>query len=513
MNASKLDDSEMPEAHEALGLELIDESELFYVSIGDVVADKYRIDGVLGVGGMGFVLSAKHVDLEQWFALKFLNEQFLREKALIERFTQEAKAACRIRSEHVARVYDVGVHQGAPFLVMEHLNGRDLATVVAESGALRIHDAVEYTMQACEALADAHRQGIVHRDIKPENLFLVEHEGLPSIKVLDFGISKTVLTGADQASRLTGELTLGTPCYMSPEQIRSTATADARSDLWSLGVVLYELLSGKEAFRAASVTGVCAAVLEEDPEPLWRLRPEIPRELAEVVAKCLAKDPAERYANVAELAVALLPFAPARALVSAERSSSLMRTARDVGGRERHISSVRPSKQASRSRSGEVEPAPASDAPFSRSIEAEGVVEPRSVRRAPALVALAIAAVLGVLGVLAYPATRTVVQANAPPAAEHLEAVAAPSASTPVAVRAAPAAALSVDEPPTAVGAAKRNAAPPPRARATESASAHVVPSAHAVPSSTASSTRATPSAATSARTAPSVSATVELGY
>lgn len=299
-----------------------------YVTVGEVIVGKYLVERLLGVGGMAFVVSARHIDLDEHFALKFLNREFLADKNVVERFTREAKAACMIRSEHVARVVDVGVHEGAPFLVMEHLTGRDLCTVVNEGGALPIANAVEYVMQTCEALAVAHSLGIVHRDIKPENLFLVEHAGLPSIKLLDFGISKIALTGGDKSSRLTGKLTLGTPCYMSPEQIRSTASADPRSDLWSLGVVLYSLLTGREAFQADSVTETCAAVLEKDPYPLRAIRPEIPEGLAEVVMKCLAKNPDARYADVAELAVALVPFAPSRALVSAERSSSTMKTPR-----------------------------------------------------------------------------------------------------------------------------------------------------------------------------------------
>ncbi len=329
-----------------LQLEEVDDDS-YYVAVGDIIAGKYRVERVLGSGGMAFVLSARHIELDETFALKFLDARFLGNAEITERFTQEAKAACKIRSEHVARVYDVGVHEGAPFFVMDHLQGRDLASVVNDSGPLRVDDAVEYVMQACEALAVAHCHGIVHRDIKPENLFLVEREGLPIIKVLDFGISKVALAGGEPPSRLTGELTLGTPCYMSPEQIRSTASADPRSDLWSLGVVLYELLAGTEAFRASSANAVCAAVLERQPQSLLELRPEVPQGLADVVMTCLEKDPANRFEDVAELAMALLPFAPTRALVSAERSSSVMRGARRPGARDQRVSEVRESAPAS----------------------------------------------------------------------------------------------------------------------------------------------------------------------
>lgn len=294
-----------------------------YVAVGDLVFGKYLVEGVLGAGGMAFVLAARHIDLDQTFALKFLNAEFLGNKPIVERFMREAKAACKIRNEHVAHVHDVGFHDGAPFLVMEHLVGDDLATVLARQGPLPVQTAVEYAIQACDALAAAHAFGFVHRDVKPENLFLLDRPGPPTIKLLDFGISKAV--AEEGVSKLTGRLTLGTPRYMSPEQIRSTTMADHSSDLWSLGAVLYELLTGSVAFPGESVTELCAAVLELEPTPVRDLRPDVPVALCAVVSKCLEKDPANRWANVAELAQALLPFAPSRAVVSAERSSSCMR--------------------------------------------------------------------------------------------------------------------------------------------------------------------------------------------
>jgi eukaryotic-like serine/threonine-protein kinase len=426
-------------------LQLHDDSE-FYVSVGDLIAGKYRVERLLGAGGMAFVLSARHVELDQHFALKFLAKRFLGNAMIAERFTQEAKSACKIRSEHVARVYDVGTHLGAPFFVMEHLEGRDLSAVVRDSGALRVDDAVEYVMQACEALAVAHCHGIVHRDIKPENLFLVEREGLPIIKVLDFGISKAALSGSDPPSRLTGELTLGTPCYMSPEQIRSTASADARSDQWSLGVVLYELLAGTEAFRAESVNAVCAAVLEREPPPLEGLRPELPQGLAEVVTRCLAKDCGERFADVAELAAALLPFAPTRALVSAERSSSVMRGARRDQTTEQRISAVRSSSRTSSTSSSSRSPSSSgaggvSSAPVARSI---AVAAARPARRMPtawiaaALGVVATVSVVAAFGTAAngehpgYVAAAPIVAAPPPEAVE--------PAIAPAAMRRAPAA-------------------------------------------------------------------------
>jgi eukaryotic-like serine/threonine-protein kinase len=290
------------------------------VSIGDVVAGKYRVDGVIGVGGMAFVVAASHLELEQRFALKFLSARFAAQPEFVERFTREAKAACRLRSEHIARVHDVGIHRGTPFLVMEHLVGSDLANVLAEGGPLPTEEAVEYAIQACEALATAHNSGVVHRDVKPENLFRVDEDGIPHVKLLDFGISKI----EGPLPRQTGELSMGTPTYMAPEQVRSTASADARSDQWSLGVVLYELLAGAPPFMAPSVGELCAAVLEQTPARLDEIHPEIPAPLAEVVARCLEKNPDARHRDVAALAEALLPWAPTRAVAAAERAARVL---------------------------------------------------------------------------------------------------------------------------------------------------------------------------------------------
>jgi serine/threonine-protein kinase len=501
-------------------LELVHEAD-FYVSVGDVVSGKYRVEQVLGVGGMAFVLSAKHVELEERFALKFLDPAFVDDEAIIERFTREAKAACRIRSEHVARVYDVGMHEGSPFIVMEHLEGRDLATILAENGPLPIEDAVEYAMQTCEALAAAHRLGIVHRDIKPENLFLVEHDGLPMIKVLDFGISKTVLAGDGPISTLTGDLSLGTPCYMSPEQIRSTATADARSDLWSLGVVLYELLTGAEAFRAASVPEVCAAVLEREPEPIRNLRPEVPPELAAVVERCLAKDPDHRFADVAELAVALLPFGPARALVNAERASSLMRSQPRSGqgpASPRARASTPPSSRRVRAAARASPPrgvaaGPSSDAPLCRALPTVRV--PRQ-RRSGSRAAVAVAVVIGgVLATLAYrslPLSRRGAASAPAPVAVAMEEPSTPavtSASTPIAVRAAPTPDRVVEAKPIATASMQRRApgvarpSAPPRPRASTTGAASVAPTPKAT----------TAESAPPARVAPSDPSGIELGY
>src|SRR6478609_571760 len=200
---------------------------------GDLIAGKYEVIKLIGSGGMGYVVSAMHVELGEVVALKFLRPEALQIEELVERFAREARAAAKIRSEHVARVFDVGVlPDGVPFIVMEHLAGQDLADVLQERGPLPIKVAVEYVMQACEALAAAHASGVVHRDIKPENLFLTKHaQGLDFIKILDFGISKVALAPGKRGFVRT-MMPLGSPVYMSPEQIRSADRVDARTAVW-----------------------------------------------------------------------------------------------------------------------------------------------------------------------------------------------------------------------------------------------------------------------------------------
>ncbi|MEI9952722.1 MAG: serine/threonine-protein kinase [Pseudomonadota bacterium] len=217
-----------------------------------------------------------------------------------------------------------------PYMVMEYLEGEDLAALLRRRGPLPVRRAAEYVMQVCEALAVAHAAAITHRDVKPENLFLTRHGDLEIIKVLDFGISKAPLQGGLFGGELSVKETqsvMGTPLYMSPEQIRSTREVDHRSDLWSLGVVLFELLTGHSAFAGETVTQVCARVLEASPSRLGDHCGGAPPGLSEVIERCLMKDPAHRFQSAAELANALLPFAPARARLHAERATSVLRAA------------------------------------------------------------------------------------------------------------------------------------------------------------------------------------------
>jgi len=293
---------------------------------GDIIAHKYRVERVLGQGGMGVVFVAEHCDLEQRVALKMMLPSDDVDENARARFAREAKIAAKLRSEHVARVLDFGttpLTDGGvplPYLVMEYLEGTDLDLVIKNQGKLEIEQAVEYLLHACEAVAEAHARGIVHRDLKPANLFLTTRaDGSPCVKVLDFGISK--LTSAPQrASSLTATGTaLGTPYYMAPEQLESAKSADERSDIWALGVVAYELLTSAVPFRAESVTEICAQVLLHDPDPLSLRRESIPASLEEAVMRCLCKKPDERWDSVAEFALALTEFAPSRAAMYGER--------------------------------------------------------------------------------------------------------------------------------------------------------------------------------------------------
>jgi serine/threonine-protein kinase len=298
---------------------------------GDILAGKYRIDRVLGVGGMGVVVAAHHIQLDEKVALKFLLPEALGDSEAVARFAREARAAVKIKSEHVARVSDVGtLPNGAPYMVMEHLEGGDLAAWIKQRGALPIEQAIEFVLQACVAVADAHALGIVHRDLKPANLFCVRRsDGQLSIKVLDFGISKLTEgagTGPGMAMTKTSAL-MGSPLYMSPEQMRSSKDVDALTDIWALGVILFELMTGRPVFLADSVTELAIKIVTEPAPAIRSFRPDVPSGLEVVVFKCLEKDRGHRYRNVAELALALLPFGPKRSKASVERISGIIQAA------------------------------------------------------------------------------------------------------------------------------------------------------------------------------------------
>lgn len=297
------------------------------VKEGDILADKYRVDRVLGVGGMGVVVQATHTVLNDRVALKFLLPELLENDATTARFLREAQAAVRIKSPHVARVTDVGtLDNGAPYMVMEYLEGQDLGLEL-EKGPLEVETAILYLLQACEAVAAAHANGVIHRDIKPANLFLtLGPDQRPVVKVLDFGISK--VANREGVGSLTQTHTaMGSPLYMSPEQMRSAKTVDVRTDVWSLGIVLYEMLTGTLPFMADTMPQLCALILETEPPSLRLSVPDLPEGLDEAVRKALARKVDDRYQDIGEFASAIAPFGGQEALTSARRVTRILQAA------------------------------------------------------------------------------------------------------------------------------------------------------------------------------------------
>lgn len=280
---------------------------------GDVIAGKYVVEGLLGVGGMGIVVAARHRALGTPVAIKLLiaaDEQFQGEAKV--RLIREARAAAALTSDAFVRVYDVDEDtRGRPFIVMERLEGADLGETLQFRGTLSVAEAAAVVVQACRAIAEAHRVGIVHRDLKPSNLFVTRRgDGSAQIKVLDFGIAKSLRPEELGQQTLTGTRTaLGSPAYMSPEQVRDPRKVDARTDVWSLGLILYELLTGRVAFSASTLPGVCAAIVADAPAAPSQLRPELPLELDAVVLACLEKERERRLQSADDLRLRLAPFA------------------------------------------------------------------------------------------------------------------------------------------------------------------------------------------------------------
>src|SRR5580698_3156933 len=298
------------------------------VQQGEILARKYRVERVLGQGGMGVDVAARHVELDELVALKFLLPDALSEPEAVARFLKEARAAVRIKSEHVARVHDVGqLDSGAPYIAMEYLEGSDLGELLKKRNPLPIEDVIDYVLQAFEAIANAHQRGIVHRDLKPSNLMLVSRsDGSECIKVLDFGISKvSSLGGRESSMNMTKTAALlGSPIYMSPEQMMSAKDVDVRTDIWAIGTILYELLSGAPPFMADTLPALGVLIATRQPTPIRSLRPEVPAGVEAVAMCCLQKNREQRYPNVAALAQALAPFAPERSFVSIERASRIL---------------------------------------------------------------------------------------------------------------------------------------------------------------------------------------------
>lgn len=295
---------------------------------GEVLAGKYRVEKVIGVGGMGVVVAARHTKLDEAVAIKLLRPHVMRSRDEVVRFLREGRACSKLKTEHVVRILDLGEIDEVPYLVMELLEGRDLAAVLRDHGPLSVPQAIDSVLEACEAVAEAHALGIIHRDLKPANLFLARAPGgSATLKVLDFGISK--LHDDTDLSLTTTRALMGSPLYMAPEVMRSARDADARSDVWALGCILYELLTGSTPFQGETVTELCARVLEETPRPIARFRDDVPPGLEAVILRCLAKKPDGRYPDILELATALASFTGRRGVEELESIDRVLRAAEE----------------------------------------------------------------------------------------------------------------------------------------------------------------------------------------
>jgi serine/threonine protein kinase len=405
------------------------------VKEGDVLAGKFRVDKILGVGGMGIVVAAHHLQLDEKVALKFLLPDALKVPEAVARFDREARAAVKIKSEHVARVSDVGkLENGSPYMVMEYLDGGDLSGMLEKTGRLPIEQAVDFVLQASEAIAEAHSLGIVHRDLKPANLFCIRRpNGQLSIKVLDFGISKT--TSANENVQMTRTTAvMGSPVYMSPEQMQTTKGVDLRTDIWSMGIILHELLAGRVPFDSQTVTDLAIRVAMEAPPPVTSFRPEVPAGLEQAILKCLEKQRENRYQNMAELAAAIAPFGTRHAKGSLERIQGTLQIARPP---------TDPPPRASLS------PAASTQSPWNTTgAGSKGKAPGKTIAVIGGLAAVAVLAVGAFLGLRKGPApvapASTATATVAVSAAPLPEAAPPPSASAAIAASAEPAGSASV---------------------------------------------------------------------
>jgi serine/threonine-protein kinase len=281
------------------------------VEIGQVVAGKYRVERVIARGGAGVVVKARHLHLLEPCAIKFMLPKSVATPMARERFLREARACARLKGDHVVRVFDVGELDGAgdapgtPYMVLEYLEGFDLQERLVHSRPLPVAEAVEYVLQVCAGLGEAHALGIVHRDLKPGNVFLSRMaDGATRVKILDFGISKDLYDAPDDERTGDGIL-VGSPLFMAPEQVRADRV-DIRTDLWAVGVILYHALTGAYPFRGERASETMAHILHRVPPPPSQHVPSLPPEIERIVLQCLEKDPARRPATAAELAARLV---------------------------------------------------------------------------------------------------------------------------------------------------------------------------------------------------------------
>jgi serine/threonine protein kinase len=319
-----LQSGKTPQAASILGDEAVDSEDtgralLAELTVGSVIDGKYRVDEVLGRGAMGVVVAATHLELGERVALKFLR---YRSKAGVtddfqSRFKREARVSAKLKNEHITRVIDVGVwRQHVPYMVMDHLSGTDLRQILKTNGQLPIATAIEYTVQVCEGIAEAHAHGVVHRDLKPSNLFVTQRpDGSDLVKILDFGISKWSADETELDDLTQTGVVLGSPKYMAPEQLFGSSEVDARADVWSIGTILYEMLAGRPPFDFPTFTKICAELSTDRlPPPLAAKRSDVPADLEAVVMRCFERTPDRRIRDVAELAGQVLdtvqaPFA------------------------------------------------------------------------------------------------------------------------------------------------------------------------------------------------------------
>jgi serine/threonine protein kinase len=467
---------------------------------GDVLAGKYRVDKVLGIGGMGVVVAAHHIQLDDRVAIKFLLPETLANADAVMRFAREARAAVKIKSEHVARVTDVGtLDNGAPFMVMEYLEGADLSAWITERGQLPTEQAVDLVLQACEALAEAHTLGIVHRDLKPANLFVARLPGgVQSVKVLDFGISKLTgfsASGGESSQTKTSAL-LGSPLYMSPEQMRSSKDVDTRGDIWAIGVILYELLTGSAPFIADTMPELIFKIVDSAPVPLRQLRPDAPPGLEEVIFRCIEKDRNRRYQTVGDLAGALAAFAPRKSRASIDRIVQVMQAA-GMSASAPSLPSAPPPPSAEPARIG------------GATTGAFGKTAPGGGRAVPTLLVVGALVLVAAAGVAAFalrrghpaddsgltsaaPAPESATTISAPPAVTvsaappKAEPIATVTPSTdhvaPAASASAPPSALEVSAGPTSAHPVKAGARPPRGSKAVPAAATDAPHAATAAP-------------------------------
>ncbi|MCB9602540.1 MAG: serine/threonine protein kinase [Sandaracinus sp.] len=386
--------------------------------IGMVLQDRYRIVRKLGEGGMGAVYEGEHVLIKRRVAIKCLHGQFATNPEIVARFHREALAATSIGHQNIIEVTDMGrFPDGSVFMVLEFLEGRDWSKDIDEQGPQPLAKVVKITTQICDALTAAHAKGIIHRDLKPENVFLIARGGDPDfVKVLDFGISKFKDSGGPGKGMTQTGTTLGTPYYMAPEQAQGKKDVDHRADIYSLGVMTFQALTGQYPFDDESYPMLVLKICTEPPPPLRLYRPDLPKELEDVVMRMLAKDPNQRFADCQAVKVAVEPFAGMSdvPVVAADAPSTANRPPSMLGGAA-HAATQTPDSLpsapvvAAASTSGRsLTPTNATPMPAPVVPHAESVIRPPSSSKAPLLVGIGVlVALLGVGGAMMFGGVET----------------------------------------------------------------------------------------------------------